>query len=42
VKETTGAAGSSVARAEKIIEKFKKRKNILENILYVRSCLNHL
>jgi TFIIF-interacting CTD phosphatase-like protein len=42
VKETAGAAGSSVARAEKIIEKFKKRKTIFKNFLYVKSCLNHL
>jgi hypothetical protein len=43
VKETAGAAGSSVARAEKIEEKYETVKNSPENIFfYVKRRLNHL
>jgi hypothetical protein len=42
VKETAGAAGSSVARAETIEETYEKGKNILKNIRNVKSHLNHL
>jgi hypothetical protein len=42
VKETAGAAGSSVAWAEKIRENHVKGKKILENIINVNWRLNHL